>query len=122
MTSPIFGSGTNLTLSRAISDIRDRLGTVSQEAGTGRRTDLTASLNGRIDTAFLAQRAIDGLETDRGQLNLREIRLDLVQQSLAHKSCKPNVRANTSDLQSAAKMARPCRCRHSRIDFKNLRQ
>ncbi|MEM6410088.1 MAG: flagellin [Pseudomonadota bacterium] len=83
MTSPIFGSGTNLTLSRAISDIRDRLGTVSQEAVTGRRTDLTASLNGRIDTAFLAQRAIDGLETDRGQLNLREIRLDLVQQSLA---------------------------------------
>ena len=83
MTSPIFGSGTNLTLSRAISDIRDRLGTVSQEAVTGRRTALTASLNGRIDTAFLAQRAIDGLETDRGQLNLREIRLDLVQQSLA---------------------------------------
>jgi len=82
MTLPISTPSTSLPLGRAITELRDRLDVTSQEAVTGRHADLNTTLNGRIDTALLAQKAVDDLESRRGQLNLRSTRLDLVQRSL----------------------------------------
>lgn len=83
MTQPISNNGVSAPLARAVADLRQRLSITSEEVVTGRRADLTTALNGRIDTALLAQRAVDELESQRGQLSLRATRLEIVQQSLA---------------------------------------
>ena len=71
------------TLSKTITDLRDRVATTSQEAVTGRYSDLTEHLSGRIGNAMLSQQAIDSIQQDRERLTLREARLDIVQDSLS---------------------------------------
>ena len=78
---------TNLSLSSALSqtitEMRERLTVTSQEAVTGRYSDLTEHLSGSIGTAMLSQQAVDSIQEDRERLTLRESRLDIVQNSLA---------------------------------------
>lgn len=69
-------------LSRNISDVRERLKTVSTEAVTGRVNDPTKHLSGQIGDAMMSQKALDDIERDRGLMKLRETRLDITQQSL----------------------------------------
>ena len=69
-------------LSRNISDVRERLKTVSTEAVTGRVNDPTKHLSGQIGDAMMGQKALDDIERDRGLMKLRETRLDITQQSL----------------------------------------
>ncbi len=71
------------TLSKTITDLRERVATTSQEAVTGRYSDLTKHLSGRIGNAMLSQQAIDSIQQDRERLTLREARLDIAQDSLS---------------------------------------
>ena len=70
------------TLSQTISDLRERITTTSEEAVTGRHSDLTKHLSGSIGTAMLSQKALDSIELERGQLTLRGSRLDIAQNTL----------------------------------------
>ncbi len=65
-----------------VSNLRDRLTATSQEAVTGRYSDLTAHLSGRIGTAMLGQKAIDDISQEQSRLTLREGRLDFTQRTL----------------------------------------
>ncbi len=70
-------------LTQTVSDLRDRIGVTSQEAVTGRYSDLTQHLGGRIGTAMLSRKALDDIGMDRTRLSLRESRLDIMQRSLS---------------------------------------
>ncbi|MCI4643372.1 MAG: hypothetical protein MRY64_01140 [Hyphomonadaceae bacterium] len=80
----ILHSGVSLAakLSQSTADLREQIQTTSQEAVTGRHSDLTAHLSGKIGGAMLSQKALDGIEQERGQYTLRSSRLDVVQRSL----------------------------------------
>lgn len=69
-------------LDTTITDFRARIDQTSQEAVTGLREDLVSHLKGDVGTAMLSKRALDHLETERSQLNLRKARLALTEQSL----------------------------------------
>lgn len=69
-------------LNDTVSKIRDRIDTTSEEAVTGRYSDLTTHLSGRIGSAMLSQKAMDDLKNERTQLSIREARLDIAQQGL----------------------------------------
>ncbi|WP_300380610.1 flagellin [Henriciella sp.] len=70
-------------LSQNIADLRARIKETSSEAVTGRWSDLTQQLSGRIGDAMLSQKALNDLTDQRGLLSLRETRLDILQQSLS---------------------------------------
>lgn len=72
----------NAGLSQNIADLRARIKETSSEAVTGRWSDLTQQLSGRIGDAMLSQKALNDLTEQRGLLSLRETRLDILQQSL----------------------------------------
>jgi len=65
-----------------IVDLRQSIARTAQEATTGRYSDLTSHLSGRIGTAMLSQKAVDDIAFQREQLGQREARLDLIQRSL----------------------------------------
>lgn len=65
-----------------ISDLRKELTRTAEEATTGRWSDLTAHLSGRIGTAMLSKQALDNLTLQRETLNIRAGRLDVAQLSL----------------------------------------
>jgi len=69
-------------LNDTVAKIRERIDTTSEEAVTGRYSDLTTHLSGRIGSAMLSQKAMDDLKNERTQLSIREARLDIAQQGL----------------------------------------
>lgn len=77
------GLTANSGLSQTIKDMRSRIDVASQETVTGRHSDLGKHLSGRVGEAMLANKALGDLGLERGQLKLREGRLDLVQNALA---------------------------------------
>ncbi len=83
MRLPALNSHVSATLSDAIADMRARISRTSQEAVTGRFSDLTAQLDGRIGDAMLGSKALDDLSGERAVLSLRETRLDLIQSTLS---------------------------------------
>jgi len=66
-----------------IVDLRQSIARTAAEATTGRYSDLTAHLSGRIGSAMLSQKAVDGITFEREQLSQREVRLDIAQHSLS---------------------------------------
>lgn len=66
-----------------IADLRQSIARTAEEATTGRYSDLTAHLSGRIGSAMLSQKAVDGIAFEREQLSQREVRLDITQNNLA---------------------------------------
>ncbi|WP_084395896.1 flagellin [Henriciella aquimarina] len=78
------------SFSQNITELRSKIRDTSSEAVTGRYSDLTLKLSGRIGKAMMGQKALDDITSQRGLLGLREARLDLVQQSLnnVHKSAE----------------------------------
>ena len=78
LPTTLLGSG----LSETVTQIRDRLEVTSQEAVTGRYSDLTSHLSGRIGHAMLSQKALDDVANERTQLNLKASRLDIIQNAL----------------------------------------
>tara|TARA_R110000782_G_scaffold126992_1_gene218550 strand:+ start:4815 stop:5795 length:981 start_codon:yes stop_codon:yes gene_type:complete len=79
---PSFTNLPKSDLSEAIVSLRDRLTTTSKEAVTGRYSDLTAHLSGRISHAMLGKKALDDIALERSQLTLRGGRLDITQRGL----------------------------------------
>ena len=67
---------------RNITELRQEMARTAEEATTGRYSDLTAHLSGRIGSAMLSQQALDNIALQREQLSYREGRLDVSQQSL----------------------------------------
>lgn len=65
-----------------IADLRQRITVTAEEAVTGRHSDLTAHLSGRIGTAMLSQKAVESISFQREQISIRESRLDVTQRSL----------------------------------------
>lgn len=65
-----------------IADLRQRVSDTATEVTTGRYSDLTAHLSGRIGTAMLSQKALNDISLQRENIAFREGRLDVVQQSL----------------------------------------
>lgn len=82
MLFPIPDSLMTAKLSRTVADLRERISTTAQEAVTGRYSDLTEHLGGRIGRAMLGQKAITDIAQQRTRLSLREGRLDVMQRSL----------------------------------------
>lgn len=70
-------------LNQNVSELRDQIKNTSSEAVTGRITDVTKHLSGRIGQAMLGQKALDDVSTERSLLQLRQSRLDITQQSLS---------------------------------------
>ncbi|WP_291205195.1 flagellin [Hyphomonas sp.] len=66
-----------------IADLRQSIARTAEEATTGRYSDLTAHLSGRIGSAMLSQKAVDAISFEREQLSQREVRLDITQSNLA---------------------------------------
>lgn len=66
-----------------IADLRQSIARTAEEATTGRYSDLTAHLSGRIGSAMLSQKAVDAISFQREQLSQREVRLDITQSNLA---------------------------------------
>ena len=82
---PVTPPGTNIIsaqFTQNISDLRKELMRTAEEATTGRYSDLTAQLSGRIGTAMLSKQALDNLTLQRESLNIRAGRLDVAQLSL----------------------------------------
>lgn len=69
--------------SRNITELRDQISRTAEEATTGRWSDLTSQLSGRIGTAMLSQQALTDLALQRERLGIRESRLDVTQNSLS---------------------------------------
>lgn len=69
-------------LAEAAFSLRSRLATVSAEAITGRSQTLAVDLKGRVGDAFLVEKALSDIASERDRLSLREARLGLVQTSL----------------------------------------
>lgn len=65
-----------------ITDLREAMARTAQEATTGRYSDLTAHMSGRIGTAMLSQKAVDDIAFQREMVSQRESRLDVTQRSL----------------------------------------
>lgn len=83
MQLPPINTLTTPRLSEAISDMRQRIAKASEEAVTGRYTDLTVQLDGQVGRAMLGQKAVDDIAQQRSILRLRESRMDLVQRNLS---------------------------------------
>ena len=71
-------------LSQNVSTLREQIKIASSEAVTGRQSDVTSHLSGRIGQAMLGQKALTDIANDTGLLDLRGSRLDIMQQSLTH--------------------------------------
>ncbi len=69
-------------LNSRISEIREQLSTTSQEAVTGRHSDVTKHLDGQVGKAMLSHKMVEGIALQRQTLALRETRLDMTQVSL----------------------------------------
>ena len=69
-------------LSQTVSDLRTRISEVSLETVTGRHFDVTQHLNGRVGDAMIGQKAVEDIEREQLQLQIRQSRLDQVQLSL----------------------------------------
>lgn len=82
MTFPTLTNSLANSLTSSIARTRARIPEVSQEAVTGRRVDIVGHLNGNIGDAFLSQKLVQDISTQREQLQIRETRLDIVQTSL----------------------------------------
>ena len=67
---------------QTIADLRQSISRTAEEATTGRYSDLTAHLSGRIGSAMLSQKGIEDIAFQREQLSYRETRLDVTQRSL----------------------------------------
>jgi flagellar hook-associated protein 3 FlgL len=74
INSPAFG--------QTVASLRESITRTAQEATTGRYSDLTAQLSGRIGTAMLSQKAVEDIGLRREQVTLREGRLEVTQRSL----------------------------------------
>jgi flagellar hook-associated protein 3 FlgL len=68
---------------QTVATLRENITRTAEESTTGRYSDLTAHLSGRIGTAMMSQKAVDDIAFRREQLSLREGRLDVTQQSLS---------------------------------------
>lgn len=79
LPSSLLSSG----LSPDVQTIRERLKTASEEAVTGRYSDLTNHLSGKIGQAMLGQKALDDIGEQRVRLTLLQGRLDVTQNALA---------------------------------------
>lgn len=82
MRVPTLSSLITPTLSGRIAEIREQLSTTSQEAVTGRYSDVTDHLDGKVGKAMLSNKMVEGIKLQRSALALRETRLDLTQASL----------------------------------------
>lgn len=82
MKMPALSSLITPRLSSSIADMRAQITKTSEEAVTGRRSDLTQHLNGRVGTAMMSSKAVEDIGRQRSQLDLRESRLDTIQQNL----------------------------------------
>lgn len=93
----------NLLLSNGlrseVTDLKARISTASVEAVTGRHSDLTTHLSGRIGSALLSQKALSDLQDERGRLTLREGRLDMTQRGL--EVLQKGAQGLTARMQSA---------------------
>lgn len=69
-------------LQQNVTDLKAQIQTTSTEAVTGRVADVTKHLNGRIGQAMLSQKALDDLQAEKSQVQLRQSRLDVMQNSL----------------------------------------
>lgn len=82
---PVNPLGTNIIsaqFTQNISDLRKELMRTAEEATTGRYSDLTAQLSGRIGSAMLSKQALDNLTLQRESLSIRAGRLDVAQLTL----------------------------------------
>lgn len=82
MTTSLANSIISASLQTAISDLRTKVGDVSQEAVTGFYKDLTVQLNGDIGQAQLLQKSLDDIELDRELLTIRQTRVNVAQSRL----------------------------------------
>ena len=82
MTSGLISPLISSQLTSTISTLRERISETSMEAVTGRHSDLSKHLNGRIGDAMLGQKALDDITRETSQLDLRMSRLELTNQSL----------------------------------------
>lgn len=78
LPSSLLSSG----LSADVQAIRERLKSTSEEAVTGRYSDLTNHLSGKIGQAMLGQKAIDDIGEQRVRLTLLQGRMDVTQNVL----------------------------------------
>lgn len=65
-----------------VSEIREQLSATSQEAVTGRQSDITQHLGGRVGKAMISHKMVQDIELQRQTLTLREARLDMTQAAL----------------------------------------
>lgn len=70
-------------LTKAIADLRDQIAQTSQEAVTGRYSDLSQTLDGRVGKAMLASQAVEDITTARNSNDIRTVRVDLTEKTLA---------------------------------------
>ncbi|MEM6652897.1 MAG: flagellin [Pseudomonadota bacterium] len=70
-------------LSGNIQDLRTQIADRAKEATTGLQADLVKHLDGQIDRALLADLAVKENADDRDRLELRQIRLSIVQTSVS---------------------------------------
>lgn len=82
MRLPTLSSLVSPTLSNSISEMRSQISKTSQEAVTGRQSDLTQHLKGRVGVAMISSKAVEDIGHQREHLTLRENRLDIIQQNL----------------------------------------
>lgn len=82
MTTGLVSTLLSAQLHQTIVTLRTGISDTSLEAITGRHKDLTKHLNGRIGDAMMGQKALDDIEREQKQLNLRSSRLEFTQRSL----------------------------------------
>ncbi|MGB3627652.1 MAG: flagellin [Henriciella sp.] len=71
-------------ISQSTAKLREQIKDTGSEAVTGRVSDITKHLSGRVGQAMLGKKAIDDLSNEMSLLQLRKSRLDISQQSLSH--------------------------------------
>ncbi|MEQ9314358.1 MAG: flagellin [Henriciella sp.] len=69
-------------LGQTVSELRGKIRDTSNEAVTGRVSDVTKHLSGRVGQAMLGKKALDDLSNEMSLLQLRQSRLDVTQNSL----------------------------------------
>lgn len=84
---------------RVTSQLRDQLQTVSEEAVTGLKADITKATEGRTGEAHLLQKAINDLGLSQQMNNLSQTRLSLTQNSVE------GVRNAVNDMGTRASVA-----------------
>jgi flagellar hook-associated protein 3 FlgL len=84
---------------RVTSQLREQLQTVSQEAVTGLKADITKATDGRTGEAHLLQKAINDLDLSRQMNSLSQTRLSLTQNSVE------GVRNAVNDIGTRASVA-----------------